>query len=160
MLTWQHFFQKALGQKFQFSHKKPFSLLKRIYIGLFGSNSKSAPQNWPLWQILAPLDKRWGNSNFDLEWYQKRLDDVILTAWWWRQQNFYEYLRDFVPEYQHANFGCNWTTNREKHKGALCPPMCPQPLWFQKTPAWIGLTLRTGKLQQLFSFLWFVTVSV
>ena len=26
--------------------------------------------------------------------------------------NFLWFLRDFVPEYHHAKFGCNWTTNK------------------------------------------------
>ena len=39
----------------------------------------------------------------------------------------------FFPEYHHAKFGCNWTTNKGE---TLCPP---QPIWFQKTPAWTGL---------------------
>ena len=46
--------------------------------------------------------------------------------------------KDFVPEYHHAKFGGNWTTNIGKTEGgAQCAP--PQPIWFQKTPAWIGL---------------------
>ena len=32
-------------------------------------------------------------------------------------------LRDFVPEYHRAKFGCNWTTNKgETEGGTICPP--------------------------------------
>ena len=39
-------------------------------------------------------------------------------------------LRDFVPEYHHAKFGCNWTTNkRETEVGhnVPSPPACMVP---------------------------------
>ena len=50
---------------------------------------------------------------------------------WWRHTyllvmtsaNFLRILRDFVPEYHHAKFCCNWTTNKEEtEEGTLCPP--------------------------------------
>ena len=51
--------------------------------------------------------------------------------------NFLWLLRDFLLEYHHAKFGCNWTTNKgETEGGTMCPP---QPIWLQKTPARIGL---------------------
>ena len=32
-------------------------------------------------------------------------------------------MRDFVPEYHHAKFGCNWTTNKgETEGGTMCSP--------------------------------------
>ena len=32
-------------------------------------------------------------------------------------------LKDFVPEYHYAMFGCNWTTNKgETEGGTMCPP--------------------------------------
>ena len=32
-------------------------------------------------------------------------------------------LRDFVPEYHHAKFGYNWTTDKgETEGGTMCPP--------------------------------------
>ena len=40
-------------------------------------------------------------------------------------------LKDFVPEYHHAKFGCNWTTNKGETEGSLCVP--PLPIWFQET---------------------------
>ena len=35
-------------------------------------------------------------------------DDVSKLLW---------LLRDFVPEYHHAKFGCNWTTNKGETEG-------------------------------------------
>ena len=31
-------------------------------------------------------------------------------------------LRDFVPNYHHAKFGCNWTTNKGETEGQFAPP--------------------------------------
>ena len=31
-------------------------------------------------------------------------------------------LRDFVPEYYYAKFGCNWTTNKGETEGKQCAP--------------------------------------
>ena len=45
-------------------------------------------------------------------------------------------LRDFLSEYHHAKFGCNWTTNKGETEGGR------QPIWFQKTPVGIGLRVR------------------
>ena len=39
-------------------------------------------------------------------------------------------LRDSVPDYHHAKFGYNWTSNKgETEGGAQCGP---HPIWFQK----------------------------
>ena len=35
---------------------------------------------------------------------------------------FLRLLRDFVPEYHHAKFDCNWTTNKGETEGAQCAP--------------------------------------
>ena len=51
-------------------------------------------------------------------------DDVNKILW---------LLRDFVSEYHHARFSCNWTTNKgETDGGTMCPPSLygskrPQP---------------------------------
>ena len=42
-------------------------------------------------------------------------------------------LRDFVPEYHHAKFGCNWTTNKGETEGGG-HNVLPQPIWFHKRP--------------------------
>ena len=36
-------------------------------------------------------------------------------------------LRDFVPEYHDAKFGCNWTTNKVETEGAQYGSKRPQP---------------------------------
>ena len=43
-------------------------------------------------------------------------------------------LRDFVPEYHHAKFGCNWTTNKEETEGINCT-MCPPAYMVPKYPS-------------------------
>ena len=34
--------------------------------------------------------------------------------------NFLWHLRDFIPEYHHAKFGCNWTTKKKETDWAQC----------------------------------------
>ena len=60
-----------------------------------------------------------GTSNFDLERYQKWLDDIIFTKGLlvMTSEQFLWRLRDFVPECHHAKFGCNWTTNKGETEG-------------------------------------------
>ena len=54
-------------------------------------------------------------------------------------------LRDFVPEYHHAKFGGSWPQIKEKQRGApLCP--LPQPIFYQNTPAWIGLNRHIARI--------------
>ena len=68
------------------------------------------------------------SSNFDLERYQKLLDDVILHS-----DDISKIIIDFLrffPEYQYAKFGGNWKTNNGKTEGAQCAPS----LYFTKKP--------------------------
>ena len=65
------------------------------------------------------------------------------TAWWCHtylivttSAKLLSILRDFVPEYHHAMFGDNWTTNKGKTERWH---NVPQPIFYQNTPAWIGL---------------------
>ena len=57
----------------------------------------------------------WNNTkNSLMTSYLPSADDV--------RKNFMAFER-FVPEYYHAKFGCNWTTNGgETEGGTLCPP--------------------------------------
>ena len=32
-------------------------------------------------------------------------------------------LRDFAPDYHHAKFGCNWSTNKGETEGACALPL-------------------------------------
>ena len=59
----------------------------------------------------------WGDGNRS-NWYLHYL--VVMTS-----ANFLRLLRDFVSEYNHAKFGCNWTTNKGETVGAQCPPPLP-----------------------------------
>ena len=48
-------------------------------------------------------------------------------------------LRDFVPEYHHTKFGCNWTTKKWETEGGGGHNVPPSLYGSKKTPAWIGL---------------------
>ena len=42
-------------------------------------------------------------------------------------------LRDFVPEYHHAKFGCNWITNKgETEDGTMHLPLPPSLYGFKR----------------------------
>ena len=130
MLPWQHFCQGALGQKLQFFVKNGIFLLQNVFIS----------------DILARIRKLTNVPNFssigqkirELEFWPGTLPK---TAWWCHtylllmtSAKRLRLLRDFIPEYHHAKFGCNWITNKGETEG--CAPL--QPIWFQKTPAWRG----------------------
>ena len=78
-------------------------------------------------------------------------------AWWFlsylivmTSANFLKLLRDFVSEYHHAKFGCNQTTNKGETEGHNVPPPS-QPILFQDTPAWTGLSQEKQNCNQLLS---------
>ena len=134
MLPWQGFCQGALGQNFQlFCKKFLFSPSKGIPIGFFNSNLKSALQNWPCVKFQPDWTEYKGSSNFDLEQYRKLLDDVILTSAM-TLLNFIDFERYF-PEYHHAKFGGNWTTNKGKTEGDIVPPHPPPAYLVPKDPS-------------------------
>ena len=130
MLPWQHFCQRVLGQKFQFFIKKwHFSPSKRIYIGFFLArirNQRLRIDPCAKFQLHWTKDK----ETRILKRYQKWLDDFRLTPsddvskilW---------LLSDFVLEYHHAKFGCNWTTNKGETEKQRAPSLYgykrPQP---------------------------------
>ena len=97
-----------------------FSPSKCIYIGLLGSNSKSAPQLTPVPNFSSIEQKvqkleilTWNDTkNSLMTSYLPPSDDVSKILW---------FLRDFVPEYHHAKFGCNWTTNRQNRLRFVYP---------------------------------------
>ena len=133
MLPWQHFCQGALGQKFQFFLKDGLFLLQNVFISDF------------LWLEFEISTSELIRAKFQLYWTRNK-GTRILT--WNDTKNglmtsylppsddvskILRLLRDFVPEYHHAKFGCNWTTNKgETEGGGHC---APQPIWIQKTPA-------------------------
>ena len=48
--------------------------------------------------------------------------------------NFLWLLRDFVPEYHHAKFGCNWTTNKGETEGGGGGGTMPNAYMIPKDP--------------------------
>ena len=95
-----------------FCKKWHFSPSKRIYIGLFLARIRNQRL-----RIDPP-------AKFQLNWTKDK-GTRILT--WNNPKNslmtsakFLWHLRDFVPEYHHAKFGCNWTTNKGEIEGTQC----------------------------------------
>ena len=71
-------------------------------------------------------------AKFQLNWTKDKRTRIlswILTSLLMTSAKYLWLLRDFVPEYHHAKFGCNWTTNKGETEGVA------QCMWFQKTPA-------------------------
>ena len=88
------------------------------------------PNFSPIGQKIRELEFWPGTIPKTASWRHTYL--LVMTS-----AKFLRLLRDFVLEYHHAKFGSNWTTIKEKQRGAL---YSPQLIWFQKTPAWIGST--------------------
>ena len=118
MLRWQHFFQGALGQKIQFFVQNGIFLLQNVFMSDFLARIRNQ-------RLRIDLC-----AKFQLNWTKdKRARILTWTAipktGWWRHTyllvmtwaKFLWFLRDFVPEYHHAKFGCNWTTNKGETEG-------------------------------------------
>ena len=103
-----------------------FSISKRIYIEFFWLEFEiSASEFRPCakFQLHWTKDKgtqilTWNDTKSGLMTsYLPPNDDV---------SKIIMVLRDFVPEYYHAKFGCNWTTNKgETGGGAYLVPKDP-----------------------------------
>ena len=112
MLPWQHFCQGALGQKFQFFVKNGLFLLPNVFISEFLArirNQRLRIDPCTKFQLHWTKDKgtrilTWNDTKNGL------MTSYVLLVM--TSANFLWLLRDFVPEYHHANFGCNWTTNK------------------------------------------------
>ena len=122
MLPWQHFCQGALGQKFQFFFKNGLFLLQNVFISEFLArirNQRLRIDPCAKFQLHSTKDKgarilTWNDTeNCLMTLYLPPGDDVSKFLW---------LLRDFVPEYHHAKFGCNWTTNKRETEGGTTPP--------------------------------------
>ena len=115
--------KKRLGKNFSFSLKMAFFLLQNVFISNFLAQIRNQRlRNDPCakFQLHWKKDKRtqiftWNDTKNGLMTSTYLL--VMTSA------KFLWLLRDFVSEYHHAKFGCNWTANKRK------------PTWFQKTPA-------------------------
>ena len=64
------------------------------------------------------------------------------TAWWrhsyllvMTSAEFLWLLRDIVQEYNHAKFGCNWTTNKGETEGGRGEAQCPPAYMVPKDPS-------------------------
>ena len=114
MLPWQHFCQGALGQKFQFFLENGLFLLQNVFAS----------------DVLARIRNQRLRIDRCAKFHLHRTKDEGTRILTWNDNKnglmtsakFLWLLRDFVPEYQHAKFGCNWTTIKEKQGGAQCAP--------------------------------------
>ena len=152
-MAWQHFCQEALAQNFQFFVKMAFFSFKTFLYRIF----------WLEFEISAseltfvPNFSSIGQKIREIEFWPGKIPKMA-----WRRHTylllmtsatFLRLLRDCVPEYHHAKFDCNWTTNKgETEGGHNVPPPSSQPsekivnLYKQTTDkltlqrsAWIGL---------------------
>ena len=57
---------------------------------------------------------------------------------------FLRILRDFVPEYHHATFGCNWTTNKGETEGGTNEYIYIYAFMVRKDPSLNRVTLPAG----------------
>ena len=133
MLPCQHLSRSAWAKISVFRTKWPFSPSERIYIGLLARirNQRLGIDPCAKFQLHWSKDKgtrilTWHDTKKGLMTsYLPFSDDV---------SKIFMALKDFVPDYHHATFGCNLTTNigETGGGGAQC---APQSIWFQKTPA-------------------------
>ena len=114
MLPWQHFCQGALGQKFQFLVRNGLFLLQNVFISNFLARIRN--QRFRI-DPCAKFQLHWTKDKGTLIFTWKDTKNGLMTSY------LPPGLRDFVPEYHHAKFGCNWTTNKgETEGGTMCPP--------------------------------------
>ena len=109
-----------------FRKKMAFFLTQKVFISAFLVQIRSQCLKIdPCANFQPDWTKDIGSSNFDLERYRKLLDTsyflIVMTS------EKLLILRDFVPEYHHAKFGGNWTTNKGKTEGAF--------IFYQNSPA-------------------------
>ena len=101
------------------SRKNSIFLLQNVFISDFLArirNQRLRIDSCDKLQLNWTKDKRtriltWNNTeNSLMTSYLHPSDDVIKILW---------LLRDFVSEYRHAKFGCNWTTNKGETEGHI-----------------------------------------
>ena len=123
MLPWQHFCQGALGQKFPFFVKNGIFLLENVFISNFFANQHLRIDPCATFQLHWTKDKGtriliWNDTKNGL------MTSYLLVM---TSANILWLLRDFVQEYHHAKFGCNWTTNKGETGGHNMPPTLMVP---------------------------------
>ena len=115
MLPWQRFCQGALGQNFQFFITKwPFFALKVSISDFLVQIRNQRLKIDPCAEFQPNRTKDKGSSNFK-SW--NNAENCLMTS-----AKLLSILRDFVPEYHHAKFGGNWTTNKGKTEGGTMYP--------------------------------------
>ena len=121
MLPWEHFCQGALEQKFQFFVKNGLFLLQNVFISDFLARSRN--QRLKI-DPCAKFQLHWTKNNGTRILTRNETKNGLMTS-----AKFLWLLRDFVPEYHHAKFGCNWTTNKGETEGppSLYGSKRPQP---------------------------------
>ena len=62
-------------------------------------------------------------------------------------------LRDFVPEYHHARFSCDWTTNKGETKGGGGAQCAPPVYMVPKDPSLNRVKLWPPNVTSCFTFL-------
>ena len=82
VLPWQSFFcQGAPGQNFQFFIKNGLFLTQKVFISAFLVQTRNQHLKIdPCAKFQPDWKKDKESSNFDLERYQKLLDDIILAS--------------------------------------------------------------------------------
>ena len=117
MLPWQHFYQGALGQKFQFFVKITFFSCKTYSYRIFLARIRNQCLRidpCAKFQLHWTKDKgtrilTWNDTkNSLMTSYLPPGDDV---------SKFFKAFEGFCPRVPSCQFGCNWTTNKRETEG-------------------------------------------
>ena len=109
---------RSAWAKISFFHKKwHFFLLQNVFISIFWLEFEiSASELTPVpnfssigRKIKGTRILTWNNTKNGLMTSYLQSNDNV--------SNFLRLLRNFVPEYHHAKFDCNWTTNKGETEG-------------------------------------------
>ena len=103
MLPWQHFCQGALGRNFHIFVKNGLFLTQNVFTSDFLVQIRNQRIEIAPCQISARLGKDKAARFSSWKDTVNYLMTSVKLLW---------LLRDFVPEYYHAKFGGNWTTNK------------------------------------------------
>ena len=125
-MPWQHFSQGALGQKFQFFCKNRIFLLQNVSISDFlarirNQRLRSDP--------CANFQLNWTKDNESRSLTWNATENSLMTSYLPSSNEVSKilwFLRDFVSEYHHAKFSCNWTTNKRETEGGGGHNMVPK----------------------------------
>ena len=135
MLSWQCFCQGVLGWNCQVFMKNglcftPNVFLLDFYIQIRNQCMKIGP--------CSKFQPDWTKGKGARISTWKLLDDLILTLWWWCQQNFYGFGEIVYQSTIMPSVAVIGPQIKENRGGTLCP----QLIFYQNTPAWIVLKVR------------------